>query len=284
MVPNGYWTEARIQTTCQQSKKAEDKTENSTRAPSVGFAEDLFLTKQNEASFKKAVYEMPDLLEVAKRDGTKLTSAQQALLLNRLVKNQAVFKGGCGHYNREPVGIKLKNDAIPSRAKPYPIPLKNREVVEQEVERQCSIGCLRHLTPEEFEDRKWAFPGFGVPKSNGMICFVINFCGINANLIRREFPLWTTEEILTSIKGFTYATSSDLNMGYPSIPLNNVSKKIPTIMMPFRAFECQTLPMGVMPASDLFQARMVHTFAEMGDQRPFPYIDDILHFKGATFE
>ena len=123
----------------------------------------------------------------------------------------------------EPVRIKLKRDAILYRAKPYPILLKNREVIEQEVGRQCSIGCLRRLTPEGFEER--AFPGFGVPKSNGTICFVIDFCQINPNLVRCEFPLWTTEEILTSIKGFTYSTSIDLNMGYPSIPLNNEAKK-----------------------------------------------------------
>ena len=42
--------------------------------------------------------------------------------------------------------------------------------------------------------------------------------------------------------------------------------------------------MGVMPASDLFQARMVHNFAPMKSLRPFPYIDDVLHFKGPTFE
>jgi hypothetical protein len=42
--------------------------------------------------------------------------------------------------------------------------------------------------------------------------------------------------------------------------------------------------MGVMPASDLFQARMVHIFAGMDEQRPFPYINNILHFKGDTFE
>ena len=54
--------------------------------------------------------------------------------------------------------------------------------------------------------------------------------------------------------------------------------------MPFGAYECLTLPMGVMPASDLFQVMMVHIFADMNKQRPFPYIDDILHFKGDTFE
>ena len=77
MVPNGYWTEARIRTICQQLTKAETKGEESTGTPStVRFTEDLFLTKQTEASFKKAFYETPDLLEIAKRDGTKLTSAQ----------------------------------------------------------------------------------------------------------------------------------------------------------------------------------------------------------------
>ena len=54
--------------------------------------------------------------------------------------------------------------------------------------------------------------------------------------------------------------------------------------MPFVAFECLTLPMGVMPASDLFQSRMVHMFAGMNEWRPFPYINNDLHFKGTTFE
>ncbi len=84
----------------------------------------------------------PDLVEIAKRDGTKLTPQQQALLLNVLVKNIKVFSGGRGYYNGQPVGLKLKPDAIPYRAKPYPIPLKNREVMEHELACQCSIGCL----------------------------------------------------------------------------------------------------------------------------------------------
>ena len=151
------------------------------------------------ASFKKAVYETPDLLEVAKRDGLKLTSTQQALLLNVLIKNDNIFKGGCGSYNGDPVGIKVKDGAIPFRARPYPIPLKNREILEHEVARQCSIGCLGRLTPDKFERRKWAFPAFGIPKKNGTIRFVIDFCRINANLVRREYPLWITEEILIRV-------------------------------------------------------------------------------------
>jgi hypothetical protein len=40
-------------------------------------------------------------------------------------------------------------------------------------------------------------------------------------------------------------------MGYPSIPLNDESQKILTIVMSFRAYECLTLPMRVMPAFSL---------------------------------
>ena len=73
-------------------------------------------------------------------------------------------------------------------------------------------------------------------------------------------------------------------MGYLSIPLNDEARKILTIIMPFGAFECLTLPMGVMLVLDLFQAQMVHLFAEMGEWWPFPYVDYILHFKGSSFE
>jgi hypothetical protein len=113
MVPIGYWTDARIQSICKannkkehaepNSKNLETKEENSPiKSEFATISEaDLFLmaNKPNEASFKKAVYETPDLLEVVKRDGTKLTPTQQAMLLNILVKNQDVFKGGCGYYN-----------------------------------------------------------------------------------------------------------------------------------------------------------------------------------------
>jgi hypothetical protein len=64
------------------------------------------------------------------------------MLLNVLLKNAVVFKGGRGYYKGEPVGIKLKPDAKPFWAKPYLIALKNQEVMEHELDRQCSIGCL----------------------------------------------------------------------------------------------------------------------------------------------
>jgi hypothetical protein len=110
MVPIGYWTDAHIQTICKHhntekehtdsaSKNLEIKQENLDDKQNVKFAtetnSDLFSTtsKPAEASFKKAVYEKPDLLEVAKCNGKHLAPAQQALLFNILTTNEVVFKG-----------------------------------------------------------------------------------------------------------------------------------------------------------------------------------------------
>ncbi len=59
--------------------------------------------------------------------------AKQALLLHVLTANEVVFKGGRSHYKGAPVGLKLKDNAKPFCAEPYPIPLKNREVMEHEL-------------------------------------------------------------------------------------------------------------------------------------------------------
>jgi hypothetical protein len=47
--------------------------------------------------------------------------------------------------------------------------------MEDEFRRQCDIGALRRLTPEEFEEREWACPAFGIPKKNGTIRLIVDF-------------------------------------------------------------------------------------------------------------
>jgi hypothetical protein len=279
-VSTGYWTDSRIRALLIEGPTTVDSVPGPT-IESDEVIEEFFTTT---STYTEAVYEKPDLVVIIQRDGQHLTPEQQAQLLQVLVNNEIVFQGRRGEYTGGEVGITLKEDAIPFRAKPYPVQLKNREIMEAEFRRQCTIGAMRRLSPEEFESRVWAFPAFGIPKKNGTIRVVIDFRRLNSQLVRREFPLSTTEEILTSIQGFMYATSLDLNMGYLSIPLNDHAREILTIIMPFGAYECLALPMGVMTATDLFQARRVHLFADMEERRPHPYIDDILHFKGVTFE
>ena len=62
-------------------------------------------------------------------------------------------------------------DAKPYWARPYPIPLKNRKVTEEEVYRQYEIGALRQLSAEEIEEREWASPAFGISKKEWVYSF-----------------------------------------------------------------------------------------------------------------
>jgi hypothetical protein len=53
---------------------------------------------------------------------------------------------------------------------------------ERELQRQCNIGAMRQLGPEEVKRLDWCFPGFEVPKKNGQIRFVINIQNLNHQL------------------------------------------------------------------------------------------------------
>jgi hypothetical protein len=173
MVPTGYWTDNRIWSLLLATAV------NTEQAPDG----DIFATFTNAdampilptSTFLQAIYKKLDLHEIVKRDGSHLTSNQQALLFQVLAHNEAAFQGGKGEYTSAPVGIILKPNAKPWRAKPYPIPLKNRDILEGKLQRQCNIGAMRQLTPPEFEEQEWAFPAFGIPKKNGTICLVIDF-------------------------------------------------------------------------------------------------------------
>ena len=59
--------------------------------------------------------------------------------------------------------------------------------------------------------------------------------------------------------GFVFASTIaiDLNMGYLSIPFTKKTQKLLAIVTPFGFFESCVLPMGIRPATDIFQSRMV---------------------------
>ena len=73
-------------------------------------------------------------------------------------------------------------------------------------------------------------------------------------------------------------------MGYLSIPLTAKTQELLTIVTQFGFFSPCVLPIGVRPATDIFQSRMVGIFMSMEADKPNPYIDDIFHGKGDDFD
>ena len=89
----------------------------------INFAEALQLAKYTKPNLSQ-VLEDPDKYG-------HLSTQQKSRLLEVLTANDRVFQGKRGNYTGKEATIHLVPDAIPFWAKPYPIPLKNREVTEK---------------------------------------------------------------------------------------------------------------------------------------------------------
>jgi hypothetical protein len=76
----------------------------------------------------------------------------------------------------------------------------------------------------------------------------------------------------------------DLNTGYLSIPLYKDTQELNTIVTTFKFFECCVLPMGIRPATDIFQSNMASILQPMTQNKPNPYINDIFHGKGQDYD
>ena len=76
------------------------------------------------------------------------------------------------------------------------------------------------------------------------------------------------------MEGFTYASSSYLNMGYYHIELSPGAKQVCTIVLPWGKYEYQNLPMGVRNSPDIFQEKKPKLIEGFNMVRA--YIDDIL--------
>ena len=81
--------------------------------------------------------------------------------------------------------------------------------MQQKVECLVAIRVL-----EECKDSKWGAPTFLIPKKDGQILFISDFWKLNPFLKQKPFPIPKIQDMLLKLKGFTYASALDLNMGY----------------------------------------------------------------------
>jgi hypothetical protein len=108
------------------------------------------------------------------------------------------------------------------------------------------IGVL-----EEDYSSEWAslFPSFAIPKKNGTIRVVTDFRKLNLLLKRYSFPIPKIGkgDMIRSMEGFTFASASDLNMGYYHIKLDGDAQKLCTIVFPWNMgkYKYKRLPMGI---------------------------------------
>ncbi len=143
------------------------------------------------------------------------------------------------------------------------------DTIVKEVERLCQLGVLERQPASE-----WALPSFIIPKKDKTVHFLSNFWEVNKRLVRAPFPIPKISTVLQEIKGFFYATTLDLNMGYYTIRLDPDASKICTNIFPWGKYSYKRLPMGIAGSLDCFQGKMSELMESLEYVRA--YLDDLL--------
>jgi len=178
--------------------------------------------------------------------------------------------GALHHLQAEPYDIKLKEDAKPYHSKAFPIPRAHEAKLRAKVQCLCKIGVLTKVN-----NSKWGAPTWVIPKKDGKtVRFLSDFRELNKCIKRNPYPVLKVQDMLLKLKGFTYATAIDLNMGYYNILLTPESSCLCTIVLPWGKYSYTALPMGLASSPDIFQEKMNNLFSGLEYVRC--YIDDIL--------
>ena len=220
-------------------------------------------------------YEPADLKKVVK-SCEELTDPQKDLLFKTLKQHEPLFDGKLGAWKMDPVKITLKDPNVkPYHARAYTIPKIYENTVHDEIMQLVDRNVLKQVNRSE-----WAAPTFIVAKklnpgeTVARARTVTDFRKLNECLVRHPYPVPSIQNLLQTLEGFKYGTSLDLVQGYYQMPLDEESKKLCTIVLPFGKFEYQVLPMGICIAGDVFQERMNELFGHLPYVRC--YIDDVL--------
>ena len=109
-----------------------------------------------------------------------------------------------------------------------------------------------------------------------------DFREVNKRLVRKPFPIPKISMVLQENKGFSYATTLDLNIGYYTIRLDPDAFKICTVIFPWGKNSYKRLPMGIAGSPDIFQEKMSELMESLEFVRA--YLDDLLCISKLSLE
>ena len=96
---------------------------------------------------------------------------------------------------------------------------------------------------------------------------VSDFHEVNKRIVRKPFPLPKISTVFQEIKGFSYASTLDLKMGYYTIRLD-------LDVFPWGKHSYKRLPMGIAGSPDIVQEKMANLMAALVFVKT--YLDDLL--------
>ena len=125
-----------------------------------------------------SLYEKVDIASVIAQQ-LHLSDSQKEQLQMTLTGHKVLFSGKLGKYPGTKCHLTLKPNAQPIHCKPYPIPHIHEKVFQDECKRLRDEGVLEPCGATEH-----AYPTFIIPKKDGRVQWVSDFCKLNRMIAR----------------------------------------------------------------------------------------------------
>jgi hypothetical protein len=97
---------------------------------------------------------------------------------------------------------------------------------------------------------------------------------------RNPYTMPKIPDIFCGMEHFCYATTIDLNVGYLSMLLSETAKQLCVTSLPWGLYQYNMLPMGIKPATDIFQQQMGTLFFDMYHTMPRATLDGFWTYPG----
>ena len=179
-------------------------------------------------------------------------------------------------------------ESPPICQKPYTLPLKHYNWVQQEIETLERAGVIRKsispwaspivivlkkLAPGEPPCRRMCIDFRKLNDLQPEVCHADSETGVNISLVR----LPKIDKMYGRLKGAKYFTTLDLRSGYYHISLSKGSKAKTAFVTPFGKYQFEVVPFGLAQAPAYFQ-QLISMVLQDCSEFVMAYLDDIIIF------
>jgi len=167
--------------------------------------------------------------------------------------------------------IDLKETFKPRKGKIYPLSKNEREEVQNFVEDQLRKGYIK---PSESPQTSLVF---FVGKKDGSKRMVMNYCSLNDQTIKNNYPLPLITELIDNIGSRKVFTKLDLRWGFNNVKIKERDEWKGVFTMHIGSFEPTVMFFGMTNLPATFQAMMNEILRDLiNEGKVAAFVDDVL--------
>ena len=262
----------------EKLKLRDTKTEDDTRAQfrkSTRIPQICVIEKEEQETLTAITEDKVDK-DIIKQISGEIESPQITEQFGEMIEghidNYAKDATDVGTIPGEEFKIELKPGTESIHAKPYPLPYKHAEEVEEQIQKLMDAGFI--TTSES----AWASPTIVVPKPtrNGKkeyrMC--IDYRELNNCTVKDRYNIPSMRDLYRKLRGNRIFSNFDLRSGYHHIPIRKEDQHKTAFITDSGLYEWRRLTFGFCNAPAMFQRAMDRIFK--GLEFVVIYLDDVI--------